>query len=238
MGKGKEIQQRRRARARQQQIVIISVVAVAALALIGFSIYINRPQPAGEIVKITKTAYPFVEGKTMGAAEATVVIQEFADFQCPFCGKFSQTVEKQLIDEFIATGQARLEYHHFIVVDRNVGGQESRRAAQASECAAEQGDFWNYHALVFANQKGEGDGAFSDVRLKAFAAELGLDTGKFNTCFDVGRYANAVMADEQLARSLNVSRTPTLFVNGREVENPLDYSEFQRIITAALAGAN
>lgn len=116
-----------------------------------------------------------------------------------------------------------------------MGGSESRRAAEASECAREQGEFWNYHALVFANQQGEGQGAFSDRRLKAFAETLGLDTQAFNTCFDSGRYAGDVQADEQLGRSLGVSGTPTVFVNGQRVQNPLDFGEFQRMIEAELA---
>jgi len=65
-------------------------------------------------------------------------------------------VERQLIEQYVATGQVRLEYHHFIVVDGNVGGNESRHAAEASECANEQGRFWDYHAMLFANQEGEG----------------------------------------------------------------------------------
>jgi len=79
-------------------------------------------------------------------------------------------VERQLIDEYVATGKARFEYHHYIVVDRIVGGNESQRAAEASECANEQGEFWNYHKMLFANWNGEGEGAFVDRRLKIFAA--------------------------------------------------------------------
>ena len=144
-------------------------------------------------------------------------------------------MERQLIDQYVTTGKVRFEYHHYIVIDGNVGGSESRRAAEASECANEQGAFWDYHAMLFANQQGEASGAFSDRRLKAFAEALQLDTGKFNACFDARRYAEAVQADEQLARALGVTGTPTVFVNGTLVQNPLDFDEFQRLITAALA---
>jgi len=127
-------------------------------------------------------------------------------------------VERQLIDEYVATGKARFEYHHYIVVDRIVGGNESQRAAEASECANEQGEFWNYHKMLFANWNGEGEGAFVDRRLKVFAETLGLDTQKFNQCFDSGRYAGEVRADTQLGQSLGVTGTPTVFVNGQKVE--------------------
>jgi protein-disulfide isomerase len=139
-------------------------------------------------------------------------------------------VERQLIEQYVATGRVRFEYRHYIVIDGNVGGNESRRAAEASECANEQGQFWNYHAIVFANQNGEGRGAFNDRRLKAFAETLGLNTGAFNACFDSGRMAEAVRADERLARSLGVESTPTLFVNGQRINNPLNFAEIQQAI--------
>jgi protein-disulfide isomerase len=143
-------------------------------------------------------------------------------------------VERQIIAEFVSTGQARFEYHHYIVVDVNVGGSESRRAAEASECANEQSEFWDYNKMVFTNQQGEGQGAFSDRRLKAFAEKLGLDTAKFNPCFDSKRYASNVLADEALARSLGVTSTPTVFVNDTQVQNPLDLTQYRSLVQAAL----
>lgn len=147
-------------------------------------------------------------------------------------------MERQLIEQHVTTGKVRFEYYHFIVIDGNVGGNESRQAAEASECANEQGRFWDYQAMLFANQQGEGRGAFADRRLKAFAEALGLETAIFNACFDSHKYAGAVRADEQRARARGVSATPTLFVNGSLIQNPLDFSEFQRRIEAALAASN
>jgi protein-disulfide isomerase len=142
-------------------------------------------------------------------------------------------VERQLIEQYVATGRVRFEYRHYIVIDGNVGGNESRRAAEASECANEQGQFWNYHAILFANQNGEGRGAFNDRRLKAFAGVLELDMTQFNTCFDSEQFAEAVRADEKLARSLGVQGTPTLFVNGKPISNPLNFAEIQQAIETA-----
>jgi protein-disulfide isomerase len=157
---------------------------------------------------------------------------EFADFQCPFCGEYARSVEDEVIASLVATNKVRYEYHHFIVVDGNVRSNESRRAAEASECANEQGQFWNYHKLLFTNQNGEGKGAFADRRLKAMAETLGLDTVAFNSCFDSGKYAQAVLADERLARSLGVTSTPTLFVNNQLVSNPLNLNEIQQLVGA------
>lgn len=234
MSKRRELAQKRQQRARRQQLTIIGVVVVVAVLLIGWQIYVAT-RPIGPIVSITPEAYPFADGKALGSPQAPVLVQEFADFQCPFCGVFATTSETQLIEEYVATGKVKYEYHHYIVVDGNVGGSESRDAAEASECANEQDQFWNYHKLVFTNQSGEGEGAFSVRRLKAFAETLGLDMNQFNACLDSGRYAADVRADEQLARSFGIQSTPTILVNGRIVEGGANYGTLQQAIEAALA---
>lgn len=127
----------------------------------------------------------------------------------------------------------RFEYYHFPIVDQIVGGRESRDAAQASECANEQGQFWLYHDYLFANWRGEGVGAFRDPNLKAFAASAGLDTAQFNTCYDSGKYASAVSSDEALGRSLGVTGTPSIFVNNSNVE--ASYETVKAAIEAVLA---
>lgn len=139
-------------------------------------------------------------------------------------------MERQLIDEYVATGKVRFEYHHYIVVDSIVGGNESQRAAEASECANEQGEFWNYHKMLFANWNGEGEGAFVDRRLKVFAETLGLDTQKFNQCFDSARHAGKVRADTRLGQSLGVTGTPTVFVNGQKVETSQLFSVIDALL--------
>lgn len=113
----------------------------------------------------------------------------------------------------------RFEYYHFPIVDSIAGGRESRNAAQASECANEQGQFWPYHDYLFANVKGEGVDSFRDSNLKAFAASAGLDTAQFNACYDSGKYASVVTDNETLGRNLGVTGTPTIFVNQRRVES-------------------
>jgi protein-disulfide isomerase len=123
------------------------------------------------------------------------------------------------------------------VIDDNVGGNESRRAALASECANAQNQFWPYHDIVFANQQGEGRGAFRDARLKAFAEQIGLDMAAFNQCFDSSQYSSAVQADEFDGRSQGVTGTPTLFINGARVPQQamLDFNALKQLIDTELA---
>lgn len=236
----KEKQRRlKAAQARRNRMLLIigGVVVVAIIAVIILVLQNPRTQVAGEFTTVPTKTWPEPNGVSMGPASAKVVVQEFADFQCPYCRQFHDSIFQQLIDKYVTTGKVRFEYHHFIVIDANVGGKESRRAAEASECASEQGQFWNYFNMLFANQQTEGSGTFSDTRLKAFAASLGLDTAKFNSCFNSGKYANAVTQDELQANSLKLGGTPSLLVNGTLVQNPLNWDAVQAAIDAALKQA-
>jgi protein-disulfide isomerase len=236
MSKREELKKRRQAEARRRQLTVVGIVAVAAIGIAAFLIVpqiIENSKPVGEIIAITPQPYPYATGKVLGAPEAQVVIELFSDFQCPACRQFSETVEPQIVSTYIETGQAvRLEYKHYIVVDQIVGGEESRRAAEASECANEQGQFWNYHDLLYTNWNGEGQGAFANNRLKAFAASLTLDTAKFNSCFDSRAYGNVVTSQTNEGVSRGVSGTPTIFVNG--AQTPASWAALQTAIETGL----
>jgi protein-disulfide isomerase len=139
---------------------------------------------------------------------------------------------RRIEEVYVATGQVRFVYNHFAFL-----GEESIRAAEASECAREQDRFWDYTDTVFANQRGENRGAFADQYLKSFAEGLGLDTLGFNTCLDTRRYRNDVLQTTEEGRSRGVSSTPSFFINGQKITvNTLAFEEFQQQIEAALAG--
>jgi len=124
----------------------------------------------------------------------------------------------------------RFEYRHFPFI-----GPESIQAAAAVECANEQGQFWQFHDTIFANQRGENQGAFHEVALKAFAAELDLDEAEFESCLDSERYDSIVQADLQEARERGVGSTPTVFINGQIVEGLATFERYQSLIEAELA---
>ena len=115
-------------------------------------------------------------------------------------------------------------------------GQESTWAAEAAECAGDQGRFWEYHDTLFAEQRGENQGAFSRDNLKRFAADLGLDTAQFNQCLDSGQYRSYVQQQGASAQQLGINSTPTLAVNGQVVQDGSSYSVLQAAIEAALRG--
>ena len=120
---------------------------------------------------------------SMGPIDAPVTIVEFSDFQCPFCARVQPTV-KQIVEEY--GDQVRIIYRDFPLGFH----QDAQKAAEAAECADDQGMFWEYHDLLFANQ-----GALGVESLKQHATDLGLDRTEFDSCLDSGRYENEVKED-------------------------------------------
>ena len=237
MSKREEMRQRRQKEARRRQLIIIGGIAVVAIAVAGFFIaqnIITNSQPVGSFVAVPTQTWPQADGTALGTKTAKVLVQEFADFQCPICGEYFHNIEPQLIKDYVSTGKIRYEFHDYVVIDQNVGGVESRHAAVASLCANDQGHFWDFHNMLYNNQQSEGSGTFSDKRLKAFAVALGLDATAFNTCFDAQKYGSAVDADQVLGTGMGVQGTPTVFVNGTMAGNPLDYTALKQQIDLIL----
>lgn len=106
--------------------------------------------------------------------------------------------------------------------------QYAQKAAEASECADDQGKFWEYHDLLYENQS-----ALDVDSLKGYAAELGLDTATFNDCLDNGKQTAEVDKDSQDAQSYGAPGTPVFFVNGELIWSQ-SYTEFSQIIGQAL----
>ena len=112
---------------------------------------------------------------------------------------------------------------------------ESHWAANAAECANEQGWFWEYHDKLFAVWRGENVGTYTKANLKKYAAELNLDTAEFNPCVDNDKYASVVQDHLTEALQLGLPGTPSFLLNGRELPiQSLDFSEFVRFIEPEL----
>jgi len=130
----------------------------------------------------------------------------------------------QLEEKYVKTGQIKLVYRHMAFL-----GDESQWAAEASECAGDQGKFWEYHDKLFTSQNGENQGAFSKDNLKKFAADLKLDTAKFNQCLDSNQFTDKIKKATQDAQQLGVQGTPTVFINGIYITGEL-YGAFDALI--------
>jgi len=126
----------------------------------------------------------------------------------------------------------RIGYWHFAFL-----GEESQWAAEASECAADQEAFWEYHDYLFETHRGENQGAFSKENLKGFAEELGLDTVTFNECLDSGKYIQVVQSETTAGQQLGVQSTPTFLVNGQPVVGAQSFEVFEQVIENSLAAS-
>ena len=178
--------------------------------------------------KPTPTA-PANLDKSKGAANAPVTVLEYGDFQCPACLRFFSDTERRLKEEYVNKEQVRFVFRNFAFI-----GNESRWAAEASECANEQGRFWDYHDRLYEKQGGENVGAFSKENLKRFAADLGLNAAQFNQCLDAGKYSAKVQQELAQGRQEGVRGTPSVFVNGKLVEGGADYQVLRRTIELVL----
>jgi protein-disulfide isomerase len=134
-----------------------------------------------------------------------------------------------LREEYEKTGKVRFDYKDFIVI-----GPESADAANASECAADQGRFWDYHDALMA-RSGTGANVFGKAALKQYASELGLDTATFNPCVDGDKNLERVYQDVNEGRGLGVQSTPTFFINGQKIEGAVAYEQFKTVIDGYLA---
>ena len=232
-------EQQRRAEQRSRWIVI-GLVVVGALLLAFVFIYPNL-QPVGAIATPSAAApvRPQAKDNASGDPNAPIKIEEFSDFQCPYCARFSAQTEAQLLDAYVATGKVYFVYRSF----GELIGPESRSAAEPAYCAGDQNKFWEMHDLLFANQKGENIGDFTNKRLTAFAEMLKLDMGKFQTCFNGGTYNTRIDQDGTDGLASGVKATPsfviTYAVNGQIktdlIEGALPFGDFQTKIDAALA---
>jgi protein-disulfide isomerase len=126
---------------------------------------------------------------------------------------------------------AKLVFHDFLVIDNSTGGTESLDAANAATCAADQGKFWVMHDWLYANQYGEGSGAFTKDRLKAVGKLVGLgDLTRFNTCVDEGTHDADIQAEKAPA---GVTGTPTMVIDGKSPFTPGDYTSASAALNTA-----
>jgi protein-disulfide isomerase len=238
--KRQAIRVQRQKKQQQQRLYVIIGVVVAALVLAGLLIVpplVAKSQPVGNYVTITPFPRPQAKGTAAGDPNAPVKLDVYEDFQCPICDEYTKTVENQIMTNYVDSGKVYYVFHQFPIIDRGNPSGESHQAANASLCAADQGRFWDYHDMLFANQTGENVGDFTDKRLVAFANALGLDMNAFNACFSADRFKSTINADIQAGTIANVQGTPSVFVDGKEVDPGLlpTYADVEKAIQTALA---
>ena len=202
------------------------------------------PPPAANEISITpitlKVIHASVDGLHLGNPNASIKIDVWEDFQCPICKYYTANIEPQIIKNYIEPGKVYYTFHFLPIIEQNstLPSHESHQAANAAMCANEQGHFWDYHDLLFANSLGENVGSFTDTRLVAFAKGLNLKMSDFNQCFQAKRYNVQIDQDYAAGLAKGAQGTPSIFLNGSLLTPGYltQYDQIAQAIDAALAG--
>lgn len=170
------------------------------------------------------------ETRTLGNPDASVVIADFSDFQCPYC-RVAAEVLKQVVEE--SRGKVRVVYKYY-PLDPSCNSsakwgkhKDACKASRASYCAGLQGQFWPYHDLLFTSQR-----KLPEARLYKFAKRVGLNTAEFDQCMNASFSEKEIKDDIEEGSKLGIDGTPTLFINGMKYEGPLTVSGLQDTISS------
>ena len=206
----------------QQPLVLYLVggaVLLAGLIAVVLAMAANNQQSSNESPVYSGIPAEWQNRNILGDPNAPVTVQAWEDFRCPACAAFNQRVKPGLVENYISAGKVKLEFHHLPLQQHEPGAS---LAAQAAECAADQGLFWSYHDRVF-QATSSGANAFFMERLIDYAVELELDEGSFTSCLTNQTHLSTVSESSQAARAAGHNSTPTVLVDGISVDNPLDY---------------
>jgi len=169
------------------------------------------------------------ERNVLGRADAPVELVEFSDFRCPACRESHFTLGDQ-IAQLVAEGTVRYVRKHMLVIDP---ADTSLNAAEAVECAADQGYYWAFHDLLFLNQSAHGQ-KWTRGAMLTYARELGLDTKAFGECMDQQKYRDKVLADNAEGYSTpGITGTPSFLVNGELLRLQRSFFEVIDAVQAA-----
>jgi len=211
-------------------VVFVVIVGVAAL----YQMQLNSESINLDMNRSSGTINTSMGSPVLGSPDAPVTIVEFGDYQCSNCKKWYLETKPTIISDFIDTGKANL-----IFVDIAFVGKDSLPASAATYCAEEQGQYWDYHGLLYSNQLGVDTGWANSERLKAFAFDLGLDMDLFASCLDSGKYDKRVRFNTKVASTSGVDSTPTFIIVGPEgqqqkIGGAQPYSVFEKVIESMI----
>lgn len=213
---------------------------VSALALVVGAILVlvaTRPPAAATELIVPATSYrgALTNGTTLGAANAPVVMQVYADFQCPACKQFVTVQLPRLIDDFVTPGTLRIEARDIDVIGTGTPNESVELAAGAA-CAAEQNRYWQFHDLVFWNQGRENRGDHNPAFIDQVANQAGVDMTAWRTCNARPDTRTPIATQTTKAAAAGISSTPTLVINGQVMVGVQGYEELAAMIRG-LAGS-
>jgi protein-disulfide isomerase len=219
------------------RLVGIGLISIGAIFVAFLIIYPNF-KPAAALTLPDAVSRPNVDFNAAGNPDAPIRIDEYSDFQCPYCARFYETTEAQLMETYVTDGTVYFVYNTF----GEFIGPESAGTAEAAYCAGDQGKFWEMHDIILSNQNGENQGGFADRRLLQFAETLELNMDEFESCFNASKYKELIDQDMKDGIAGGVQATPsfvmTYTVNGEEktklIEGAQPFEVFKQEIETAL----
>jgi protein-disulfide isomerase len=216
---------------KKTKLMILTILTLLAVLIIGINIF-NRSHK--ETVKIVDTnVFQFEKQPFLGSKNAPVKIVEFADFKCPACKKFDQSILPQLQKDFIDKGTAQLFFINYPIISPLT---DSKTAAMAGEAIYAQNpeEFWKFYKIVYDNQGDEQTVWASSNFLVNLAkkSNLKVDYEKLKTEIDQNKYTNNLNEDLEIVDRLGINSTPTIFINGKEIpkSETFDYSKLKEEI--------
>jgi protein-disulfide isomerase len=184
---------------------------------------LRKNQPVKILLEPKRVVVDSSGHPALGSKDAPVTIVEFTDFQCPFC-KATEATLKQLHDKY--GDKIRVVHMDFPLPFHS----HALDAAKAARCANEQGKFWPFHDALFADQS-----KLAPADLKATAKTLGMNSTKFNACFDSAKYDSQIKADQAVGEKVGVDGTPAFFIDGRPLTGAQPAPKFEELINDELA---
>jgi protein-disulfide isomerase len=211
---------RRMRQAQRNQRDRLRLIGLGVLGILVIGAFIFWPRPKALEVSAARLS----DDPSIGSSTALVTIVEYGDFGCPACRSWHFAgIRDRILSQY--GDQVRFVWRDFPVITA-----QSPKAAEAAQCAYDQGKFWEYHDLLFDRAP-----AISVSALKAYAAQLELDVDAFNTCLDSGQHRATVERDLNEARRLGLPGTPSFAVNDQRLVGPPTYEVLQGVIIEALA---
>ncbi|WP_062639986.1 DsbA family protein [Streptomyces maremycinicus] len=237
-------------RTRRRAIAAAAVLAAAAVAG-AFALTLDgsggRNEAAGESAIVSESAAPAPADESLlalarrdpsdalavGRADAPVVMIEYSDFQCPFCGQFARKTEPELLRSYVDKGVLRIEWRNFPVF-----GEESEQAALAGWAAGQQKKFWEFHDVAYSKPRERNAGEFSAENLIDMAREAGItDIERFQADMASGKARSAMQKDQEEGYNLGVTSTPAFLINGRPILGAQPTATFKEAVEAAAKAA-
>ena len=163
--------------------------------------------------KITIDTFVSNGSSILGNPNAPITLVEFGDYQCHYCNVFFQSIEKDILKNYVDTGKVKI-----IFKDYNIIGEDSVKASQGAHCANDQGLFWEYHDILYSNWTGENNGWASSENLAIFAQQIGLNMNKWSECMNKGSHSQIILKSNDDARTLQLTGTPAFFIINSEGE--------------------